>query len=335
MLTITQLGKSDLGEWRSTELKSLPSEAGADTVLWVDAEDPSDAEIAQLKECFVLDELALSELTKPGRRSKIEEREDYVSCFVSFPSRERFVVEAKVNWLVLFMGKKWMVSVHADYSEITCEVYQKIKTHGYFTLSTSPSTDILLYIFLDLITNQYFLVSDLMHERLQSLGKQAAKLFRERVKDANRIIGLEIAKSRDEVLILRQLIGPLREVVGRITRGEFAAVSSSMLSRFEDLYERDVSLIDVADSHREEIHDIGDILINVQTLTTNNIVKVLTIISAIFLPLALIAEIYGTNFQSGFLIPGSDSVYGFYCMVAVMVAIAVALIFVFRRKGWL
>jgi len=96
-----------------------------------------------------------------------------------------------------------------------------------------------------------------------------------------------------------------------------------------------ISLIGVVDTHREQIHDIGDILINVQTLTTNNIIRVLTIVSAMFLPLALIAEIYGTNFQIGFFIPGSGSILGFYSMIAAMVVIASTLIIVFRRKGWL
>jgi magnesium transporter len=127
----------------------------------------------------------------------------------------------------------------------------------------------------------------------------------------------------------------LREAVGRITRGEFAVVSSSTLTRFEDLYDRTISLIDAVDTHREEIHDIGDILINVQTLTTNNIIRVLTIISAIFLPLGLIAEIYGTNFQRGFLMPGSGTIYGFYSMIAAMITVAAILISAFRRKGWL
>ncbi len=107
------------------------------------------------------------------------------------------------------------------------------------------------------------------------------------------------------------------------------------MPRFEDLYDTTISLLGVVDTHLEQIHDISDILINVQTLTTNNIIRVLTIISAIFLPLALIAEIYGTNFQIGFLIPGSGSSLEFYAMVAAMVLIAAALISVFKKKGWL
>jgi magnesium transporter len=144
-----------------------------------------------------------------------------------------------------------------------------------------------------------------------------------------------MAKSREQVLALRQSIGPLREVVGRVARGEFAIVSSSTLPRFEDLYDRTISLIEVADTIREEIQDIGDIIINVQTLTTNNIIRILTIISAIFLPLTLIAGIYGTDFGRGFSVPGSASAYGFYIMIVAMITIALALVAAFRRKGWL
>ena len=249
----------------------------------------------------------MEELSEEGRRSKIEEEEARVVCFVSFPSRERFVSDVKTNWLTLIAERKWLISVHKGHSDTTCEIYEKISSHGYSALALSPSTDILLYIFLDLITNEFFLISDRIHEKLQDLSNEASQLFRENPRQTNRSLGLDIAKSRDQVLTLRQSIGPLREVMGKITRGEFAIVSSGMLFRFGELYDRTISLIDLVNSHREEIHDIGDILINVQTLTTNNVVRILTIISAIFLPLTLIAGIYGTNFGRGFFVPGSNS----------------------------
>jgi magnesium transporter len=131
------------------------------------------------------------------------------------------------------------------------------------------------------------------------------------------------------VLALRQSIGPLREIVGRVTRGEFALISSGILPRFENLYDRTISLIEVVDSNRDQIHEIGDILMNAQTLTTNNIIRLLTIVSAVFLPLTLIAGICATNFfVSGITI-------GFYIMIGVMVGIAFCLISIFRNKGWL
>jgi magnesium transporter len=284
---------------------------------------------------FKLDSLDLDEFDEEGSRSKIEEVENQVSCLVCFPSRDQFMAEPKTKWLALTISDRWMLSVHKGYSNITCEIYKKISTHGYFALSLAPSTDILLYIILDLIVNECFAVSDLVHERLQGVSQQAASRFRQMPKESNRTLGLEIAKSRDQVLTLRQSIGPIREVVGKVARGEFAIVSSVTLPRFEDLYDRTISLIEVVDTHREEIQDIVDIVINAQTLTTNNIIRVLTIISAIFLPLTLIAGIYGTDFGRGFFVPGTNSIYGFYVMISAMIIIVVGLISVFRRKGWL
>jgi len=335
VLTITQLRKYEGGQWHSDNLETLPSKISGDAILWVDAEDPSQEELTRLRSYFALDNFNLQVTDEAGLRSKIEEVEDQVSCLLSFPRRDQFVSEVKTSWIVLTLSNRWIVSVHKGHSDITCEIYKKISTHGYFALSLEPSTDILLYIFLDLIVNECFFVSDLVHERLLGLSQEAASRFRQKPKESNRSLGLEIAKSREQVLALRQSIAPLREVVGRVARGEFAIVSSATLPRFEDLYDRTISLIEVADTLREEIQDIGDILINVQTLTTNNIIRILTIISAIFLPLTLIAGIYGTDFGRGFFLPGSSSSYGFYIMIVVMIGIALGLIVVFRRKGWL
>lgn len=335
MLTITELTKYESGQWHSDNLDSLPEKITEDAILWVDAEDPSEQEMTQLRDYFEINNFNLKELNEEGLRSKIEEIEDRIFCFLSFPNRDDFVSEIKTKWIALMVCKKWMVSVHKGHSNITCEIYKKISTHGYFALSLMPSTDILLYIFLDLTTNEYFLISDLIHENLQAIGSEATKLFRQRSQKSTRSIVLEIAKSRDQVLALRQSIGPMREVVGRVTRGEFAVVSSAVLPRFEDLYDRAISLMDVVDTSREEIHDIGDTLINVQTVTTNNIIRTLTIISAIFLPLTLIAGIYGTDFGQGYFLPGSKTINGFYIMIVAMIGIAFGLITIFRRKGWL
>jgi magnesium transporter len=335
VLTITELRKSDATQWQSKTLDDLPDTINPDAIIWVDVEDPSETELNQLKNRFEFTNLNLGEFNEEGQRSKIEENGTQLSCFVSFPNRKNFVSQTEKDWIELIADKKWLISLHKGHSAVTCEIYKKISAHGYFALSLAPSTDILLYIFLDLITNDFFLASDMVHERLQELGLEAASRFREQPKESNRTLGLDIAKAREQVLAFRRSIGPLREVVGRVARGEFAIVGASTLPRFEDLYDRTISLIDIVDSHREELHDIGDILINVQTLTTNNIIRVLTIISAIFLPLTLIAGIYGTNFAHGFFEPGSGSIYGFYTMIMIMAGIAVALIVTFRKKGWL
>lgn len=201
-------------------------------MLWVDVEDPLDAEINALQSNFKLDELCIKELTAEGQRSSIEEQESHVACLLNFPKRDGFVSDGKMESLALLVGKKWIITVHNGYSDITCAVYKKISTHGYFALSLAPSTDILLYIFLDLTTNEYFLISDLIHEKLLNLTKKAGALFRERPRTLDTSFGAEITKSRDRVLTLRQSIGPMREIMGKITRASlplFPAIQCPVL----------------------------------------------------------------------------------------------------------
>jgi magnesium transporter len=267
-------------------------------------------------------------------RSRIDEHEDRVFCLLNFPNRERFVSEGKMEILATLVCSNWLLTLHKGYSDLTCAVYKKIGSHGYFSLSLAPSTDIMLYIFLDLVTSEYYPVSDLVFEKIEALNQDALMLFRERSRQTNSGFGMQLIKVRERLVALRQSLSPLREIMGRITRGEFALVQGVNLPRFGDLYDRTIQLIEVVDTHREDLTNIRDILVNVQTVNTNNIIRVLTIISAIFLPLTLIAGIYGTNFTLG-SVPETSNPYGFYIMIGIMISIACFLALIFKLRKWI
>lgn len=236
--------------------------------------------------------------------------------------------------LATLVCSNWLLTLHKGYSDLTCAVYKKIGSHGYFSLSLAPSTDIMLYIFLDLVTSEYYPVSDLVFEKIEALNQDALMLFRERSRQTNSGFGMQLIKVRERLVALRQSLSPLREIMGRITRGEFALVQGVNLPRFGDLYDRTIQLIEVVDTHREDLTNIRDILVNVQTVNTNNIIRVLTIISAIFLPLTLIAGIYGTNFTLG-SVPETSNPYGFYIMIGIMISIACFLALIFKLRKWI
>jgi len=334
LLTVTLLKEHEEGRWQSENLEVLPEEINKNEVLWVDAQDPTDSEMKELEGYFSLDEHNLQELTQEGVRSRIDEHEDRMFCLLNFPNRESFILDGKMDRLAMLVCTRWIITVHKGYSDLTCAVYKKIGTHGYFSLSLVPSTDIMLYIFLDLVTSEYYPVSDLIFEKIEALSKEALGLFRDSSKLADSDFGRQIFNIRERLVTLRQSLSPLREIMGRITRGEFALVQGINLPRFADLYDRTIQLVEVVDTHREDMTNIRDILVNVQTVNTNNIIRVLTIISAIFLPLTLIAGIYGTNFTSGF-VPETNNPYGFYIMIAIMVTVASTLALIFKRRGWI
>jgi magnesium transporter len=328
------LKENEEGRWQSENLEVLPEEIRKNEVLWVDAQDPTDSEVKKLEDHFDIDEHNLQELTQEGVRSRIDEHEDRMFCLLNFPHQKSFVSDGKMERLTMLVCSRWIITLHKGYSELTCAVYNKISTHGYFSLSLVPSTDIMLYIFLDLVTSEYYPVSDLVFDRIEALSQKALGLFRERSKRGDSDFRMEIFEIRERLVSLRQSLSPLREIMGRITRGEFALVQGKNLPRFGDLYDRTIQLVEVVDTHREDMSNIRDILVNVQTINTNNIIRVLTIISAIFLPLTLIAGIFGTNFKTG-SIPETNSPYGFYLMIAVMVIVASTLAVIFKRRGWI
>jgi magnesium transporter len=328
------LKQHEEGRWQSENLEVLPEVIDKNEVLWVDAQDPTDSEMKELKDYFSLDERNVQELTQEGVRSRIDEHEDRVFCLLNFPNRERFVSEGKMEILATLVCSNWLLTLHKGYSDLTCAVYKKIGSHGYFSLSLAPSTDIMLYIFLDLVTSEYYPVSDLVFEKIEALNQDALMLFRERSRQTNSGFGMQLIKVRERLVALRQSLSPLREIMGRITRGEFALVQGVNLPRFGDLYDRTIQLIEVVDTHREDLTNIRDILVNVQTVNTNNIIRVLTIISAIFLPLTLIAGIYGTNFTLG-SVPETSNPYGFYIMIGIMISIACFLALIFKLRKWI
>ena len=328
------LKENEEGRWQSENLEVLPGEINKNEVLWVDAQDPNNSEMKELEDYFSIDEHNLQELTEEGVRSRIDEHEDRVFCLLNFPHRESFVSDGKMDRLAMLVCSRWIITLHKGHSELTCAVYNKIAAHGYFSLSLAPSTDIMLYIFLDLVTSEYYPVSDSVFERIEALSREALGFFRERSRLADSSFGMHIAETRERLITLRQSLSPLREIMGRIVRGEFALVQGVHLSRFGDLYDRTIQLVEVVDTHMDEMSNIRDILVNVQTITTNNIIRILTIISAIFLPLTLIAGIYGTNFKAGF-IPETNNPFGFYILIAIMVTVALSLTLIFKRRKWI
>ena len=333
MLTITLLKEHAGGRWQSEELESLPSEIMDNEVLWVDAQDPNDVEIKGLTDYFEIDEHNTQELTQEEGRSRIDEYKDRMFCLLNFPSRTDFVADGGMQRLAMLVCTRWIVTVHRGHSELTCAVSEKIAAHGYFSLSLKPSTDIMLYIFLDLAISEYFPVSDSLFESIDGLNREALSFFRARSNRGTSGLIVKMTKVRERLVALRQSLSPLREITSRIARGEFALVQGVNLPRFGDLYDKTIQLVEIVDTHREEMSNIRDVLVSVQTVTTNNIVRILTIISAIFLPLTLIAGIYGTNFKSG--IPDLSNPYGFYILIAIMVTIAAMLALVFKLRKWI
>jgi len=337
VLTINMITRSDSGGWRCEKIVTLPTSVGKDELLWIDLKDPVDSEIALLQEVLTIDLSNLKDLAKAGQTAKIEEFENYFFAYLTYPKGEGMdVFHVKMEKLGIFLGNWWLITSHEGGSEVICNFERRIGLKGYAALSPIPTTDILFYLILDLVLDSYHPFFDLSETKFEELRKEAARGFRvAKSQSETRSIGLALGGLRDQLHNVKQSIVSIREMIERFTRGEFPQISSKNLPRFMDAYDRSVELREMVDSNRDYAAEVSNLLMNALTVTTNNIIRVLTIVSAIFLPLAFIAELYGTNFAHGFFEPGSGTPYGFYGMITIMAIIAISLAAVFRTKGWL
>ncbi len=134
---------------------------------------------------------------------------------------------------------------------------------------------------------------------------------------------------------LRRSLTPTRDMLGMVMRGAIPFVADSSLRSFRDVYDHSFQLLETIDNDRDRTSDVRDLYISLHSASTDNTIKVLTLVATIFLPLTLLAGIYGMNFTPGFFQPGTGDPLGFYVLILAMVIISLGLVYWSKRSGWI
>ena len=316
-------------------MKGFPEEVRQGELLWVDAESPTEQELANLKQRFGLDDYAVEDVIHKDQRPKLEDYGKSVFAVIHVPvvnNRKSEIVEVFV-----FFQKNWIITIHSAESELIHAVDSRIRTRGLSPLSTTPSPDLLFYIFLDFAVDAYYPILDEVENRLEDLDKRAATTFKTRVKRMENVIAIitTIEAVRKRLMTLRHSLTPTRDMLGMVMRGAVPFVADTSLRNFRDVYDHSFQLLETIDNDRDRTSDVRDLYISLHSATTDNTIKVLTLVATIFLPLTLLAGIYGMNFSPGFFQPGSSDPLGFYILILAMFAISLGFVYYFKRSGWI
>jgi len=323
------------GDAGAETLKGFPEEVRQGELLWVDAESPTEQELANLKQRFGLDDYAVEDVIHKDQRPKLEDYGKSVFAVIHVPvvnNRKSEIVEVFV-----FFQKNWIITIHSAESELIHAVDSRIRTRGLSPLSTTPSPDLLFYIFLDFAVDAYYPILDEVENRLEDLDKRAATTFKTRVKRMENVIAIitTIEAVRKRLMTLRHSLTPTRDMLGMVMRGAVPFVADTSLRNFRDVYDHSFQLLETIDNDRDRTSDVRDLYISLHSASTDNTIKVLTLVATIFLPLTLLAGIYGMNFSPGFFQPGSSDPLGFYILILAMFAISLGFVYYFKRSGWI
>ncbi len=333
-MALTLLKSSGDGPPAQT-VKDFPEQVLEGELLWVDAESPTEQELAELKSRFGLDDYAIEDVVHKNQRPKLEEYGKGVFGVIHVP-----VVENRKSGMIelfVFFQKNWIITIHSVDSELIHAVDSRIRARGLAPLATTPSPDLLFYVFLDFAVDAYYPILDDVEDRLEELDKQAITTFKTRVRRMENVVAIitTVGSVRKRLMTLRRSLTPTRDMLGMVMRGAVPFVADASLRSFRDVYDHSFQLLETIDNDRDRTSDVRDLYISLHSASTDNTIKLLTLVATIFLPLSLLAGIYGMNFTPGFFEPGSGDPLGFYVMILAMLIITVGLVYSFKRSGWI
>ncbi len=302
----------------------LGSRHGA--VHWLNVEGLNDvALIEEIGRRHQIHSLTLSDIANTRQRPKFELFDDY--AFLTF---KMLRVDADdpaaiiTEHVGLILGKGHVISFQEAPGDVFDIVRERIRT-GRGRIRTMKA-DYLVYSLLDAVIDGYFSVLEALGDRISDLDdellerKPSPELLR------------EIHALKQQVIFIRRCAWPLRELVGAIQKIRTALISDKLDMYYRDLYDHAVQAIDTIETYRDLLSSLTDLYMSVAGNRMNEIMKVLTIIATIFIPLTFVAGIYGMNFE---FMPELHRPLAYPVVLGLMLAMAVGMLAFFRRKGWI
>jgi magnesium transporter len=317
---------------RLTNLTLEDCEAHLDTesVSWVDVSGLGSQEVLQqLKKVFQLHPLVLEDLINVPQRPKVEDYEDRLLIITQMVVLKE---EGEGFWLEqvsLVLAQHYLLTVQEEPTRDTFEPVRDRIRNNRGTIR-QRGVDYLAYALWDTIIDGYFLALESYGERLEALENEVA------IRPTKQTL-TKIYQIRRELLALRRAIWPQRDAINTIIRDECSLVSKEVRIYFRDCYDHAVQIIDVIETYRELASGLMDVYLSAVGNKMNEVMKILTVISTIFIPLTFVAGIYGMNFNpdaSPFNMPELNWYWGYPLFWLVTIAIAFGLSFFFWRRGW-
>lgn len=266
------------------EVKSL-DEAAQLPVAWINIVRPSEDELRLVQDKFNLHPLAIEDVLHKGQRPKVEDYENHLFTVLhTLGYNER---EVKHDEIFIFTGDKWLITIHEGDSQIT-DAFEKVLRSGKARLQTQTS-DALYISLVDQVVDRYFSVLDQVEDQIDDLESQVAQTP---TKEALH----RMDEIRKNLILVRRSVWPTREMVGSIMRGIFPVISDQNLAYFRNIYDHVAQIMDLIETYHARMSGIGELYVESLAASTNEVVRVFTVLATIFLPPTLIASIYGMNF---------------------------------------
>jgi magnesium transporter len=310
---------------KSVRIEDTYALRDSDSVSWIDIEGLSDTEtLTKFGEHFGLHALVLEDILNTHQRPKLEEYENYFYVVARMLIAGEHPTDPVHSEQVSFiLGKNFLITFQEIPGDVFDPVRQRVEQGRGKSRKMGP--DYLLYALLDAIVDNYFVTLQSLADRIETVEQSI--VWQPKRGDLD-----DVHRLRRELLYLRRNVWPLREVVASLDRTDSPLIADETKVYLRDLHDHVVQVMDSVESFRDVLMSLQDLYMSAISNHINEIIRVLTIISTIFVPLTFIAGVYGMNFH---YFPELTWKYGYLAFWVVSIVITVSLLAFLRRRGWL
>ena len=294
------------------------------TVSWINIEGLHDVQVLErLGECYGIHPLVLEDILNTDQRPKMEDYGEYLYIVLKMLDGSHKNGEINTEQVSLILGPNFVFSFQEAGGDVFDPIRERIRNNK--GRIRKMGADYLAYTLLDAIVDNYFIILEKLGERIEVLEE---KLVTVPTPETLKLIH----HLKREMIFLRKAVWPLREVIGGLERGESPFMSESTKVYLRDVYDHTIQVIDTIETFRDMVSGMLDIYLSSVSNRLNSVMKVLTIIATIFMPLTFIAGIYGMNFK---YMPELEWRWSYFAILVFMFGVGIFMLLYFRKRKWL
>ncbi len=323
-ITVLDYDAEEFAEQKSYSPEKCLPFRDTDSVTWINVDGIHNlGTLRKIGEHFGLHPLTLEDIASTDQRPKLEDFDHYLYLVVKMPYFDEEDDEVKVEQLSIILTNTCVISFQEREGDVFNPIRDWLRTNRGRIRKMGP--DYLAYSLLDAIVDSYF-------EILERFGEKLEPLEEELIADPKPDTLKALYELRSDLIVLRKSAWPLRDVLNRLCRGATELIKESTLIYMRDVYDHTVRVIDSIETSRDTLSAMLDVYLSSVSNRMNEVIKVLTIIATVFIPLTFITGVYGMNFKR---MPETESAWGYPVVCGVMLVIAVAMLIYFRKRRWL
>ncbi len=322
-ITLIRYDETFYREKHLDTLANINNEEDKQGITWLNIDGLQDIKLFEdIGELFGLHPLVLEDILNTDQRPKMEDYGNYIYLVLkTFYGQES--VSLLSDQISIILGKDFILSFQERESDLFEPIKEKIsKNKGRIR---KEGADYLAHSIIDNIVDNYFVM-------LEDLGEKIEYLEDDLLKQTTPATLHAIHNFKRELILLRKSLWPLREAISSLERSDSPLINKSTGIYFRDIFDHTIAVIDTVETFRDMLSGMLDIYLSSISVKLNEVMKVLTIIATIFMPLTFLAGVYGMNFK---YMPELELHWGYYGVLGIMAAVAILMLVYFKKKRWL